>query len=169
MIYGYQGTADVRVAFERGEIEVTTRCDDSALKTYPNWADPSVVTPLFHHTQLPSEWVVQGQAKGLYPWFKPLKEVVDATPTMMKALELETSLAGSRVYALPPGTPPHIANVIRTAFADAVESDGFKGDMKKRGYTTGLLTGSELQKRVGSFADSPPEVISMIRKMYQIK
>ncbi len=169
IIYGYQGTADVRVAFERGEIEVTSRCDDSALPAYPHWADPAVVTPLFHHTQLPPDWVVEGQANGLYPWFKPLREVVSVSDILMTALELETSLAGSRVFALPPGTPPEVAHVIREAFATAVESGDFKADMRTRGYTTGLLRGTELQERVQRFADQPAEVLTVLRDMYKIE
>lgn len=169
IIYGYQGTADVRVAFERGEIEVTSRCDDSALPAYPHWADPANVTPLFHHTQLPPDWVVEGQAQGLYPWFKPLREVVNVSDILMTALELETSLAGSRVFALPPGTPPEVAHVIREAFAAAVESGDFQADMRARGYTTGLLRGSELQERVQSFADQPAEVLTVLRDMYKIE
>ena len=169
IIYGYQGTADVRVAFERGEIEVTSRCDDSALPSYPHWADPEFVTPLFHHTQRPPDWVAEGQANGLYPWFKPLNEVVSPSEILNTALALETSLAGSRVFALPPGTPPEIADVIREGFADAVESADFQADMRTRGYTTGLLTGSELQERVQSFADQPAEVLTVLRDMYRIE
>ena len=169
IIYGYQGTADVRVAFERGEIEVTSRCDDSALPSYPHWADPQVVTPLFHHTQLPPDWVVEGQSRGLYPWFKPLGEVVNVNDILKTALELETSLAGSRVFALPAGTPPDVANVIREAFAAAVESADFQADMRIRGYTTGLLRGSDLQDRVQRFADQPNEVLTTLRDMYRIE
>ena len=58
---------------------------------------------------------------------------------------------------------------MREAFAAAVESADFQADMRTRGYTTGLLRGTDLQQRVQSFADQPSEVLTVLRDMYRIE
>jgi tripartite-type tricarboxylate transporter receptor subunit TctC len=168
IVSGYSGTAEAAQAFDRGELELNGFCDASTSSRFPHWfGAEQFATPLFHFSQKP-RFMEPMLAQGKYPWFKHAFEVVNVTPAQRRALETHVSLGGSRVFALPPRTPENIAAALQRAFAETVNDPAVQADLLQRNYEVGLLSGSDMQAKIREFANQPPDVLEVLRRMYKI-
>jgi len=168
-VYGYGGTSELNVAFDKGELELSDRCDDSNLKTFPHWISENQATPLFYLERQP-DFIAPLLAQGRYPWFTHVFDAVKVTPDQRLAFEMNSRLStGERLFALPPRTPDNVANALIKSFYDTVADPEFQAAAVARNYDVGLKTGETLRQLIAEVKTLNPEVQGMLQQMYAIK
>jgi tripartite-type tricarboxylate transporter receptor subunit TctC len=160
--YGYGGSAEVAAAFERGEMIVTSRCNETFANRYPHWFKKNKVVPLFGWGELnpdkhlpPNNPLSNGIREGRWPWFGDMHKTVPqlATKDQWAAFDAMAALNGTHVWALPPGVSPKVTKALQKAFLDTVRSKGYIADMTKRGRKVAPLSGTATAKRVQAIQD----------------
>jgi tripartite-type tricarboxylate transporter receptor subunit TctC len=168
IVSGYGGTSEASQAFDRGELELNGFCDASTSSRYPHWfGTEQFATPLFYFSQKP-KFMEPMLSQGKYPWFRQAFDVVNVTSAQRRALEAHISFGGSRVFALPARTPENVAAALQRAFAETVNDPTVQADLLQRNYEVGLLSGTDMQRTIREFADQPPDVLEVLRRMYKI-
>lgn len=160
--YGYGGSAEVAAAFERGEMVVTSRCNEVFANRYPHWFKENKVVPLFGWGELnpdkhlpPNNPLSNGIREGKWPWFGDMHKTVPhlASKDQWEAFDAMTALEGTHVWSLPPGVPSKIQNAMQKAFLDTVNSKAYRADLTKRGRKVAPLSGPATIKRVQAIQD----------------
>jgi tripartite-type tricarboxylate transporter receptor subunit TctC len=167
VVYGYGGTAEIRAAFDRKELDLTNRCGDSDVVSMPQWTSGGAV-PLLYISQ-PQKWAKAAQAEGKFPWYKEVLETAQPTPTQKATLETYLSWNGTKTYALPPKTPPYIVAALQKAFADTINDPATQEDLLKREQDVGLRTGDELMRQLQDFTKLPPDVVATFKLIHGIR
>lgn len=160
--FGYGGSAEVAAAFDRGEMDITSRCTEQEAARYPQWFSQNKVVPLFGWGEMnpdkhipPDNPISNGLREGRWPWFvdarKKLRHL--ATEDQWAAFDAMLALKGTHVWALPPGVPDNITKAMQKAFMDTITSKAYIADMTKRGREVAPLSGPETMKRVQAIQD----------------
>ena len=153
-IHGYPGSAELRLAVERGEVDG----DCGA------WA------------VLPPEWAPQ---KKIYPFIKNSPSVVpDMSPDVPYVVDvmpgprereiaklLTTSTQISRPFILHRDTPGDRLRILRDAFAATMKDPEFRADLDRQRLTLEPRYADEALKIVSEIAGAPPDVIAAARKV----
>lgn len=162
--YGYGGSAEVAAAFERGEMVLTSRCNETTAERYPHWFTEGKVVPLFGWGELdpdkhlPSNNALSnGIREGRWPWFGDMHKTLPqlATKPQWAAFDALLALQGTHVWTLPPGVPAKTSKALQKAFLDTARSKAFIDDMTKRGRKVAPLSGDDTAKRVQNIEDLP--------------
>jgi tripartite-type tricarboxylate transporter receptor subunit TctC len=160
--YGYGGSAEVAAAFERGEMIVTSRCNETFANRYPHWFKNNKVVPLFGWGELNPDKhlpannpLSNGIREGRWPWFGDMHNTVPhlASKDQWAAFDAMNALQGTHVWALPPGVSAKVTKVMQKAFLDTVNSKAYRKDMKNRGRKVAPLSGTATAKRVQAIQD----------------
>ena len=69
----------------------------------------------------------------------------------------------TRIYALPPGTPPERVKMLRTAFMKTMRDPQFLEDAKRSRLNIDPSDGAEVQKVVESLDALPPEMVQKLK------
>lgn len=155
--YGYGGSVEVAAAFDRGEMDVTSRCNETIANANPQWFKDGKVVPLFGWGELnpdkhqpPNNPLSNGIREGRWPWFGDMHKTLHhlATDDQWAAFDAFNALQGTHVWALPPGVPGKITKVLQKAFLDTVSSKPFIADMTKRDRKVAPLSGTDTVKRI---------------------
>ncbi len=153
-IHGYPGSAELRLAVERGE----TDGDCGAWAVLPeDWARDKKIYPFLKNT----------------PSFGPhmardVPYVVDVMPGPREreiAKLLTTSTQISRPFILHRDTPPDRVRILREAFAAMTRDPGFKADLERQRLTLEPVFADAALKIVAGVAEASPEVIAAARKV----
>lgn len=140
VVDGYKGTADVRLAFNSGEIQGLNNAWQSFKSTWRQEVESgNVVVVLQHspkrHPDLPNVPIDTDFAK---------------TTEARKILEVGAHSLGptARPFVLPPGTPKDRAQMLRKAFADTMKDPAFLAEAKKANLDITPTDGAELERNV---------------------
>ena len=71
----------------------------------------------------------------------------------------------TRIYALPPGTPPERVKILRTAFMKTMRDPQFLADARKTRLNIDPSDGAEVQKVVASLDALSPEVVRKLKEI----
>jgi tripartite-type tricarboxylate transporter receptor subunit TctC len=140
LVSGYKGTADVRLAFNSGEITGICNSWESFKATWSKELSSGDVTI-----------VLQNIAKP-HPEHPKLPLAISYAKTE-EAKKLITALVHSvgptaRPYVLPPGTPKDRVQILRRAFIETMKDRDFLADATKAKLDINPLDGAELDRNV---------------------
>jgi tripartite-type tricarboxylate transporter receptor subunit TctC len=151
VVQGYKGTADVRIALNRGEIDGACGPSVSTLKT--QWKDemasgrirPIVQFGIKKSPDLPG-------VPGIYDYAKSYadREVFD--------IAFGTHALGRPLLA-PPGVAPERVRALREAFNKTMQDADYLADIGKLGLATITSSGEEAEALVRRFFSYPKSVI----------
>jgi len=140
LVSGYKGTADVRLAYNSGEVQGVCNSWQSFTATWPNELKSGDLTV-----------VLQTTAKSLPELSKvPLAisyAKSDEAKNLIRSLVHSVGPA-ARPYLLPPGTPKDRLMTLRKAFMDTMKDPEFLADAKKAKLDINPLDGAELERNV---------------------
>lgn len=156
LVGGYQSSADVFLAMERGEVQGFCESLDSVNARRPDWIPSGTVSVLF-----------QGGIKP-NPQLKGVPFVVDLAqrPEDKVAIEfLYTGQGIGRPFIAPPGVPPATLKVLRDAFDATMKDPAFIAEATKRKYALSPETGAELEALVDKAYATPKPIIERIAKL----
>lgn len=140
LVTGYKGTADVRLAYDSGEVQGVCNAWESFVATWPNQLKSGDLTIVLNttaksHPDLPKVPLSISYAK------------TDEARKLIQALVHSVGPA-ARPYLLPPGTPKDRVEILRKAFIDTMKDPEFIADATKAKLDLNPLDGAELEKNV---------------------
>jgi len=157
LVSGYKGTADVRLAFNSGEINGICNSWESFKATWSKeLAAGDVVI------------VLQNTAKS-HPDQPKLPLAINYAKTeegqkLIKAL-VHSVGPTARPYVLPPKTPKDRVQVLRKAFIDTMKDPEFLADASKARLDINPLDGAELEKNVREVFNLDPKLIPRAKEI----
>lgn len=165
-IMGYSGgSAEIMAAFDRGELDGTTRCTESLVaRLYPEWIEEQRLAPLFSYGASPDDrWLDQLGVTGDVP---DVLDIVDATEDQIAGYQTVVNMTGhiTRTFLMPPGVPDEIVQVWSDAFEATVDDPEFRDLMFAAGYADayGLLTGREIEAMIRQARQLTPEALEVV-------
>jgi tripartite-type tricarboxylate transporter receptor subunit TctC len=139
VVSGYQGTVDIALAMERGEVDGLCGWDWSSVKSQK------------------ADWVRDRKLNILVQvGLQPLSELSDlGVPQIWNFIPYESDRkiaelvisqqVFQRSYVLPPGTPPEAVDIMRKAFDETMHDPEFLADAQKMRISIAPLGGAEVQ------------------------
>ncbi len=170
-ISGYPGAAEVRMALEKNEVQVTSE----SLPTFRMSIDPALVktgkaVPLWYDTS-PRFWDKghpDAIATGALPFAAFYRKVKGEPPDndlwRMNALVAEFATSLLRTIHLPPGPPPETIGILRKAVAAMSQDADYRAEaLQILKYVPGFSLGPEAEKIYLSSANIEPGMRALIR------
>jgi tripartite-type tricarboxylate transporter receptor subunit TctC len=155
-IAGWPGSADVRVAIERGELSG----DCGAWSSIPpDWTK----SPKFHPFTRSGRSVPPGMPASV-PY------VVDEAPDAQAKKLVRFLLADSEVgrpFIVSKSVPADRVKILRAAFAAAVKDKDFLADAAKLNLPVEPRTGAEATQAVDALYATPADIVDAARKIFQ--
>jgi tripartite-type tricarboxylate transporter receptor subunit TctC len=151
IVAGYRGTADVKIAIQRREVQGICGLPMSTITSF--WRD------LYESGDFKVIVQLSGRKRDD---LKDIPRIADYAKTaddrQVFDLIFET-LALGRVFAAPPGTPADRTKALRTAFNATVKDPQFLADAAKSQIDIGPATGEEVAAFIARVSAVPPAVV----------
>ena len=155
VVRGYQGTPQINLAIERGEVQGMGGL---------GWASVKAQTP---------HWISEKKIKVLAQYgFKRYAELPDV-PSMFELAKSDADRQAmtmlfarteyGRPYFLPPDVPPERVDALRRAFDATMKDPAFISEAARLQFDVDPLTGEQVQALVAQLANTPREVIARVR------
>jgi tripartite-type tricarboxylate transporter receptor subunit TctC len=155
VVRGYQGTPQINLAIERGEVQGMGGI---------GWAAVKAQTP---------QWIAEKRIRVLAQYgFARHVELADV-PTMLELAHSEADRQAmmmlfarteyGRPYFLPPDVPPARVVAFRRAFDATMKDQAFRAETAKLQYDVDPLTGEQMQGLMGQLAATPRDVVARVR------
>jgi tripartite-type tricarboxylate transporter receptor subunit TctC len=158
VVTGYNSTAQIALAVERGEVQGIADWSWSSLKAVrPNWLADKQVTVL-----------LQGALKN-EPELGSLPNALDfiKNDADRKVLELHfTQKTAARPLVTPPEVPAERVALLRQAFEALAQDKEFLAEMDKAKMEFDFVPGVEIDKIVAQIAATPPEIADRYAKAF---
>ena len=130
-VYGYPGSSDIAAAFDRREIDITTRGAEATAKSlFPEWVENQEIVPLFYWGADPAtdqaftNYVVNDLGAAIPPHIFDIIDLTEEQKTLFNVTETINDKM-SRLFVLHPDTPEHIYQVWVDAFRATVHDPEF--------------------------------------------
>src|SRR5262245_5791808 len=155
VVRGYQGTPQINLAIERGEIQGNAGVGWASVKALTqNWIDEKKIKILVQYNLEP------------YPELSGVPLVIglaktDAERAAMRLLFARTEYA--RPFFLPPDVPAERVEALRRAFDATMKDPAFLAEAAKLQLEVSPMTGEAVQALVGDIARTPSAVATRVR------
>jgi hypothetical protein len=158
VVTGYNSTAQIALAIERGEVQGIADWSWSSLKAVrPQWLAEKKVTLL-----------MQGALKN-DPELGSLPNALDfiKNDADRKVLELHfTQKTAARPLVAPPEVPPERIAILRQAFEALAKDAEFVAEMDKAKMEFGFVSGPEIDKVVAQITSTPADIAARYAKAF---
>lgn len=174
-VSGYKGAAQIRLAIERDEAQITTH----GLQGYRTGVEPrlvkdNVVVPLwyFQGRDRSGAYVDSPLVKSMPAFLDVYRKIYGSNPSGIEAeaLDLLTSLYGraSNVVWGPPGMDPKAAEALRKAFVATFADPAFVAEQEKIfGFEYKDVDPDEVTKITTQLRAAKPELVAYFKKLMQ--
>ena len=157
LVSGYKGTADVRLAFNSGEVAGVSNSWESTKSTWRKELDSGELIPVLQATIKP------------HPELSKLPMAITFAKTD-EAKKLITTVArvhgaSVRPYALPPKTPKDRVQILRKAFMDTMKDPEFLAEAKKANLDINPEDGATLESNVKEILKLEPALIAKLKEI----
>jgi tripartite-type tricarboxylate transporter receptor subunit TctC len=156
VVPGYKGSASVKLAIQRGEVEGVCGVSLSTIKS--QWRDDLQAGAFKLILQL------SGQPQ---PEFKGAPHV-DAFPKTDEERQLFEVVFGAqalgRIYVSPPGVPAARRDALRAAFMATMKDPQFLADAEKTQIDIEPMTGEQVERFISRVSAAPPAVIARAKQ-----
>jgi tripartite-type tricarboxylate transporter receptor subunit TctC len=155
IVRGYQGTPQINLAIERGEVQGMGGL---------GWASVKAQTP---------HWISERKIKVIAQYgLKRYAELADV-PTMLELAKSDADRQAmtmlfarteyGRPYFLPPDVPIERVAALRRAFDATMKDPAFVAEAAKLQFDVDPLTGEQVQALVAQLAATPRDVVARVR------
>lgn len=157
IVSGYKGSADVRLAFNGGEVQGICNAWESFKSTWRKELDAKEVNIVLQnipkpHPELPNVPVAINFAKS------------DEGRKLIRSV-LHTVGPTARPYVLPPGTPKDRVEILRRAFVNTMKDPEFLADAGKAKLDINPLDGATLEQNVREVFNLEPALIPKLKEI----
>ena len=157
MVSGYKGTADVRLAFNSGEVAGLSNSWESTKSTWRKELEGGdlkliVAATLKSHPELPKLPLAMNYAK---------------TEEAKRLISTVARVHGPTVrpYVLPPDTPKDRVQIMRKAFMDTMKDPEFLAEAKKANLDINPDDGATLEQNVKEILKLEPALIAKLKEI----
>ena len=157
LVSGYKGTADVRLAFNSGEVAGLSNSWESTKSTWRKELDSGELIPVLQATIKP------------HPELSKLPMALNFAKTE-EAKKLILTVArvhgpSVRPYVLPPKTPKDRLQILRKAFMDTMKDPEFLAEAKKANLDINPDDGATLESNVKEILKLEPALIAKLKEI----
>ena len=155
IVRGYQGTPQINLAVERGEVQGMGGI---------GWASVKAQTP---------HWISDKKIKVLAQYGLKRHPELSDVPTMLELARSDADRQAmtmlfarteyGRPYFLPPDVPEERVAALRRAFDATMKDTAFIAEAAKLQFDVDPLTGEQVQALVAQLAATPREVVTRVR------
>jgi len=159
VVSGYQGTVDIALAMERGEVDGLCGWDWSSVKSQKgDWVRDKKINLL---VQVGLDANPELTAMGVPPIWNFIKNEEDR-----KVVELVVSQQiFQRSYILPAATPAEEINILRTAFDATMTDPAFLADADRMRIAISPLGGAKVQEIIQKLYASPKTLVDRAKQV----
>ncbi|HWP57755.1 MAG TPA: tripartite tricarboxylate transporter substrate-binding protein [Candidatus Acidoferrales bacterium] len=157
LVSGYKGTADVRLAFNSGEVQGVCNAWESFKATWRKELDAGDLVIVLQNTAKPHPDLPK----------VPLAISYAKTEEGQKLIRALVHSVGptARPYVLPPGTPKDRVEILRGAFMATMKDPEFLADAAKAKLDINPLGGAELEKNVREVFNLDPSLLPKAKEI----
>jgi tripartite-type tricarboxylate transporter receptor subunit TctC len=157
LVSGYKGTADVRLAFNSGEVAGLSNSWESTKSTWRKELESGdlklvLQATLKPHPEFPKLPMALGYAK------------TDEAKTLISTVA-RVHGPTVRPYVLPPNTPKDRVQIIRKAFMDTMKDPEFLAEAKKANLDINPDDGATLEQNVKEILKLEPALIAKLKEI----
>jgi tripartite-type tricarboxylate transporter receptor subunit TctC len=155
-ILGFPGSADQRLAIERGELDG----DCGSYSSIPiEWIRDGRAHPFVRFTdRRPPEIPETAVAIGSFAKTEEQKQILDV---------LDASDEVGRPFIMSKQVPPDHVAIIRKAFNETMKDKEFLADMEKQQLPINPLTGEDAEAIVAKMMNAPPAIVAKAKAIYE--
>ena len=154
VVTGYQGSPQILLAMERGEIEGFCAIGWTYLKLRKaDWLAEKKINILF-------------QMADKHPDIPDVPSIIDYAHTPQDRAVFDLLFAPQRMgrpFFAPPDVPPERVAALRTAFERTLKDPQFLAETEKMGLEVQWVGGEEVQALVDRLYRTPPEVVARMK------
>jgi tripartite-type tricarboxylate transporter receptor subunit TctC len=159
LVRGYEGSTQVNIAMERGEIHAQIVGWDSFKAAKPSWIPDKVITILGHYSLEDP------------PELRPYPRIVDLARTEADRQALRLVLARQsygRPFFLPPDVPPARVEALRRAFDATMRDPAFLAEAEQMKIDVSPMAGEEVQALIAQVHHTTPtDVVERVRAIME--
>ncbi len=167
-VYGYGGSSEIMAAFDRGELDGTTRCTpDLVERLYPDWVTKQYFVPIFYYGEI-NDTNKQWAAKFGVSNLPNVLDLVNPNADQKQAYETYLALVrAQRVFVMAPGVPDDIYQVWLKAFDETVQDPQFVQAVTAAGYADSyeLGTAQQIEQSFAVGKSMSPAARDLLAKM----
>lgn len=159
IVMGYDGTAAIYLAMERGEVEGISATLDGLKSQREEWLKTKKVN------------IVVQYLINRHPELPNVPTAAEVARTAEEAMILRTVCGASEIgkyFVTPPNVPADRVAALRKAFDEMVRDPEFVADAEKLQIDLEPMSGAELQKIVNEMQGIPTAVATKIRAIYPV-
>jgi tripartite-type tricarboxylate transporter receptor subunit TctC len=160
IVRGYQGTPQINLAIERGEVQGMGGL---------GWASVKAQTP---------HWISEKKIRVLAQYGLERSAELPDVPTMLELAKAPADRQAMRMlfarteygrpYFLPPDVPAERVTALRRAFDATMKDPAFIAEAGKLQFDVDPLTGERVQALVGELAATPNEIVTRVRAALEV-
>ena len=155
VISGYEGTSNIHVAMERGEVQGVGANGWLSLKALnSNWLKEGKVKVILQYGLVPNP-----ELPGVPTAFSLAKTDADKAALQLIVSRLEYG----RPFFMPPDVPAARVELVRRAFDAAVKDEAYLADAEKAQLEVSPMSGEEVSDLVSRISATPPDVVARVR------
>jgi tripartite-type tricarboxylate transporter receptor subunit TctC len=155
LVSGYKGTADVRLAFNSGEVAGISNSWESTKSTWRKEIESGDIQIVLQATLKP------------HPEFPKLPMALNLAQSdeAKRLISTVARVHGATVrpYVLPPGTPKDRVQILRKAFMDSMKDPEFLAEAKKASLDINPDDGAALEQNVKEIFKLEPALIAKLK------
>jgi tripartite-type tricarboxylate transporter receptor subunit TctC len=157
MVSGYKGTADVRLAFNSGEITGLSNSWESTKSTWRKELESGDLIPVLQTASKPHPELAK----------VPLAISFAKTEEAKGLIETVARVHGPSVrpYVVPPGTPNDRMQILRKAFMDTMKDPALLAEAKKANLDINPDDGAELEQNVKNIFKLDPNLVAKLKEI----
>lgn len=157
IVQGYRGTANVRLAVERGEADGACWTWESMKSTWRGALETGDAT------------VVIQAGRQRHPDLPDVPNAIEVAKTEQAKQLIQGGINSvdviNRGYSLPPETPDERVKILQRAFMATMEDPEFIAETKKANLDLSPLSGPDLKARVDEVFAMKPELVEILREL----
>ncbi len=157
VVSGYKGTANIRLAFNSGEVSGVSNAWESLKVTWSREYESGDAV------------IVLQAAMKSHPELSKIPVAINLAKTDEAKKLIQTVLRvhgpSVRPYVIAPGTPKERAQLLRKAFADTMKDPEFLADAKKAKLDINPLTGEELEENIRAIFKLEPALTEKLKEI----
>ncbi len=158
LVTGYNGTTDIGLAMERGELDGACGWDWASFKAQrSDWLRDNKVNVLLQVSLEPNDELTKMGVPHVW------KYVTDSNKRKVVELVISQQVF-QRSYIMSPETPAEVLKTLRTAFDDTMKDKAFLADAEKMRIDIAPLSGAKVDELVHKLYATPKDVVEQARK-----
>jgi tripartite-type tricarboxylate transporter receptor subunit TctC len=157
MVSGYKGTADVRLAFNSGEVAGLSNSWESTKSTWKKELESGDLVPVIQTASKPHPELAK----------VPLAISFAKTEEAKGLIETVARVHGASVrpYVVPPGTPKDRVQILRKGFMDTMKDPALLAEAKKANLDINPDDGAELEHNVKNIFKLDQKLIARLKEI----